>query len=964
MHSACNVLEVGSRDVNGSTREILAAFSESYVGVDIFDGPGVDKLVDVNDLMNSFGHESFDVVTSTEMLEHCANWQDAIYQMAGVLRPGGLLLITTRSPGFELHDYPADYWRFSKSDFEEIFRPIGNILALQSDMTLGWPCGVGILLRKTANLAQLDAWHETMKGRSAFSMIENSQENQPNTDNRGRIIFDQYSRYKACADLLRQAGFAAGNSVLDIGSGPECLFGQFMPDAEMTYVDPLIPAGSGQGRIAGDVFSGELDGRQFDCVSSVDVLEHIPPDKRNAFVERLSSLAGKRLVLAFPGADRGDALSVDQFIADAYRQTYGRDYSWLDEHFNYSLPSLDAVLGHLGALGWHCQVIKHGYAPWLRELLRFTVCAWEIPEGHDLVLNISERFNRELYGFDFGEPEYRQFIIATREPLNIDPSTFSRPMTVETQAKFDALMADAWNGLLPVLAQVARDRGELSERQADTQRKLMETSEWGQALQVHLEFSNKLVLESNAKVEELTKQFTAKHAELMEMSGWAYGMMLELERRNSPIVTRGKLLVKRSVTFIRRQLARTLLGDVVRHLRDRRRCREKRVSIEALQQSLKDNHGRLVIVFPVITWDFRWQRPQHIVSRLRDHGYSVLYLAMSLTAQGRRFRGDKDAIAEARFDELDRHINQIWLSTSKQLNIYTDPLEGDDLHNLSAGLGALISELRPKSIKYLVQFPGWWPAVKECKERLGGRVIFDCMDDHGGFSTNTKQALETEEALVNSADLVITSSDLLEQRAKQVNPNTIQIKNGTEFEHFANPRRNGELDHLCDRPVIGYYGAISDWFDMEIVAYCARKHLDWNFVLIGATFGADLRLVEGLENVHLLGEKPYKDLPGYFAYFDVCTIPFKIIPLTLATNPVKFYEYLSAGKPVVAVELPELIPYREDCYLARNADEFLAQLEQAYAERDDEKKIERRIKLASENSWDSRVRDILESSKF
>jgi glycosyltransferase involved in cell wall biosynthesis len=151
---------------------------------------------------------------------------------------------------------------------------------------------------------------------------------------------------------------------------------------------------------------------------------------------------------------------------------------------------------------------------------------------------------------------------------------------------------------------------------------------------------------------------------------------------------------------------------------------------------------------------------------------------------------------------------------------------------------------------------------------------------------------------------------------------------------------------------------------MIIIAHCATLRPDWNFVLIGATFGADLQPVAGLENVYLLGEKPYKDLPGYLAYFDVCTIPFKLIPLTMATNPVKFYEYLSAGKPVVSIDLPELHAYREDCYLAHDADAFSALLEQAYNERDDEIKIERRLKLASENSWDARVNSILESEIF
>lgn len=503
-------------------------------------------------------------------------------------------------------------------------------------------------------------------------------------------------------------------------------------------------------------------------------------------------------------------------------------------------------------------------------------------------------------------------------------------------------------------------------------------AKWAQTLDRTVMERDVLITSLNQKIEEvsvlsrlqheknvsLEQAFSDKQAELMKMSDWVQGMMLELNQRNVPIVSGVEKTAKRGGALVRKKLAQSFLGDMVRHVRDSRRFREKRVPLEVIRQSVLDNRGRLIITFPIITWDFRWQRPQHIVSRLRDSGFSILYMAMSLSPLARRLRSKKDAIAQLDFNELAPHVNQIWLNSRDQLNIYTDPIEGDDQFNISIGLEALISELRPKSIVYLVQFPGWGGIAQDLQKKLGGKVIFDCMDDHGGFSTNTEQALKIEEVLMENADLIITSSNLLEKRAKLINPSTIQVKNGTEFEHFTNPIKNGQLDRLCNRPIIGYYGAISDWFDISLVAHCALQRPDWNFVLIGATFGADLQPVARLKNVHLLGEKPYKDLPGYLAYFDVCTIPFKIIPLTLATNPVKFYEYLSAGKPVVSVDLPELHAYREDCYLADNADEFLAQLEQAYNARKDEKLIERRLKLASENSWDARVSAILESEIF
>ena len=94
-------------------RAVLGPAVASYFGVDIRPGKGVDEVLDVARLRERFGPEVFDLVTSTEMLEHCHDWQDALYQMLSVLRPGGLLLLTTRSPGFPLHDHPADHWRFA-----------------------------------------------------------------------------------------------------------------------------------------------------------------------------------------------------------------------------------------------------------------------------------------------------------------------------------------------------------------------------------------------------------------------------------------------------------------------------------------------------------------------------------------------------------------------------------------------------------------------------------------------------------------------------------------------------------------------------------------------------------------------------------------------------------------------------------------------------------------------------------
>ncbi|HEV8230937.1 MAG TPA: glycosyltransferase, partial [Thermoanaerobaculia bacterium] len=281
-------------------------------------------------------------------------------------------------------------------------------------------------------------------------------------------------------------------------------------------------------------------------------------------------------------------------------------------------------------------------------------------------------------------------------------------------------------------------------------------------------------------------------------------------------------------------------------------------------------------------------------------------------------------------------------------NVYADPLDDAALEGLLEAIGKLRRDYGLGATVTFVQLPFWSRLAIAARAKFAWPIVYDCMDHHAGFSTNRSDMLAQEEMLLGTADLVMTSSTLLEQRALQHNSKVVLVRNGCDFDHFAGAAgRNGS------RPIIGYYGAIADWFDSDLVADLAERRSDWDFVLIGDTFTADLERLRTLSNVRLLGEKLYSEIPDWLASFDAAIIPFKRVPLTEATNPVKAYEILAAGKPLVSVPLPEMVRLGPLVRLASDAPEFDEQISSAL-EATDWRAIAERQAFARENTWESR----------
>ena len=367
------------------------------------------------------------------------------------------------------------------------------------------------------------------------------------------------------------------------------------------------------------------------------------------------------------------------------------------------------------------------------------------------------------------------------------------------------------------------------------------------------------------------------------------------------------------------------------------------------QRFLVPNSNYDVVVLPIIDWHFRFQRPQHLAQQYARNGHRVFY-ARTRFAPDLNWGKNRNYLRP-----LDLNLTEFELPGPPDLNVYGDCPDEETVNRWVRTMERMTAEHNLAGTVCLVQLPFWCSLALRLRQRLGWKIIYDCMDRHSGFSNNDATMWGQEDQLSRASDLVITTAKVLYEEQSRLNPSCVLIPNACQFEHFSTLPNLRPMFRERTGPVVGYYGAISDWFDSELLAETVRRRPTWSFVLIGNTVGADLTPFAGLDNITLLGEQPYSALPAYLHSFDCCVIPFKINPLTEATNPVKYYEYLSAGKPVVSVSLPELLPYAHDglVYLADTPNATVQAIEQALRE-DGPEVRDRRRQLARANTWEER----------
>jgi glycosyltransferase involved in cell wall biosynthesis len=244
------------------------------------------------------------------------------------------------------------------------------------------------------------------------------------------------------------------------------------------------------------------------------------------------------------------------------------------------------------------------------------------------------------------------------------------------------------------------------------------------------------------------------------------------------------------------------------------------------------------------------------------------------------------------------------------------------------------------------------PITDQLVGRLGESCsFFYCVDDYSSMDGAFKSIPALEKKLVEKVDGVFAVSDFLFQTRKSSKGNNYFAPQGVETDHFKKTDQLAPQVKEIKKPVIGFFGLISEWIDLDVIHECVKHYPGYSFLLIGKTV-RDLSRFYDCQNFTYLGAVDYKELLKYASVFDVGLIPFELNDVSIASNPLKLLEYFSLGIPVVSSNLPEVCKFKDLVFVAKDKTEFVRLIKKAVDDNREERN-RLRIEKSKEYSWEA-----------
>jgi len=332
----------------------------------------------------------------------------------------------------------------------------------------------------------------------------------------------------------------------------------------------------------------------------------------------------------------------------------------------------------------------------------------------------------------------------------------------------------------------------------------------------------------------------------------------------------------------------------------------------------KVNKDVTIIYPPTVDWYMMYQRPQQLLTALsKIQGYRSIF------------------ITNEAFKKLENPITEL------NSDLFVVSAEADYSHLIKG-----------KKVLWF-NYPPNYKYVSKLNTDL---AIFDAIDnpiEEFGFWQR-----EMEDA-IRASDIISCTAELLYKQHVNRGKPVFMCPNGADFQHFHRAKDKMEKPHdfpqtFEGEAVIGFYGAMATWVDYELIKKIADRYL---VVLIGKNKYYNNEVKH--PNIITIDHKNYSELPNYLSWFDLSLVPFKLTEMIKGCDPIKYYEYMSAGKPVLSTEIEELKRrYKKQTYFI-NHDNYLKVIDKAIKENNPEK-VEERIQIARENSWEARAKKISE----
>jgi uncharacterized SAM-binding protein YcdF (DUF218 family) len=375
--------------------------------------------------------------------------------------------------------------------------------------------------------------------------------------------------------------------------------------------------------------------------------------------------------------------------------------------------------------------------------------------------------------------------------------------------------------------------------------------------------------------------------------------------------------------------------------------------------------GHNILCISSIDWSEHWQIHQELMTRLAQQGNRVLYIENTGVRRPR----------VADLSRMRRRVVNWWRSTRgfrverENLFVYSPMFLPFPYSRVAGWLNRV---LLFRALTRWMEATGFtrpivWtflptPLARSLIDQVSPKaIVYYCADDFSASSTSARRIIDSEKRLIRDADLVFATSERLRARAEALGGRVHRVPAGVDFEEFARARASEERppDDLAalTRPVVGYIGALHQWFDQHLVAKLAARMPNVSFALVGPAY-EDVSQLAARPNVHLFGQRPHADVPRYIKGFDVGLVPYRVSEYTASVYPVKLNEYLAMGIPVVATDIAEIRRFNEEqgdvIAIAPDAEDFAAAIERALRAPVDGE-IDRRIDVARRNSWSSRM---------